>query len=149
MGGVFTVMAWTWLSGGATGSGPFWLIPLVFLSIGVWSVLQPILGDAYLRRHTFYTLTNRNAYVARRLPILGKSLKTWPIETATPLDFEPGTPGSIFFATETRRSGRNTRTQKIGFERIADAAHVYRQMREVQAGRITSATPGMPDDRTA
>lgn len=128
VGCLFAAMALHWISNGLTGKGAFWVIPLLFLSIGLWTALYPIFGEAQLRRHTFYSL--------------GKSLKTWPIEPATAPEFEPGSPGSIFFAEEPRRSRNGPYMRRIGFERIEDANHVFRMMREMQSGGITARTAG-------
>ncbi|MDQ2091718.1 aspartate carbamoyltransferase catalytic subunit [Marimonas arenosa] len=111
------------------------ILPLIFFAV-VLTALHQLAGYALtrtlVRRRTWYTLTDRRAYIATDLPILGKRLKSWPITVASRLDYDGGTPGAVWFAEEKKRSGKSRYTMPIGFEQLDDAGHVYRLMRAIQ-----------------
>lgn len=134
--------AWMMTSGLSTSSAGgvdaifsfFPLFGLPFLAVGVYLVAGRIFWDAYQRRRTWYTLTNRAAYIARQT--FGKrSLKRYDMVDMNSPDLQDGSPGSVFFAkevtayqTRSRHGRRRTRTRltPIGFRQIDDARKVYR-----------------------
>ena len=107
---------------------------LIFVAAGLHMAGGYAVTRALARRYTWYTLTNRNAYVATNLPWQGKRLKSYPIAGDTVLEFDGSFPGSIHFAHKIRRGKNGSYRVPIGFERIDDAREVYRLMRDIQKG---------------
>jgi hypothetical protein len=124
----------------------FPLFGLPFLGAGVYMLLGRFWADARLRRNSYYTLTNRAAYIG--VDAKGKrSLQRYPIGPNTRLTLEDGGLGAVWFASKvhtmprhvpqmrrsrTRIGGATQTTQAIGFEQIANARAVYAMMRKVQ-----------------
>lgn len=104
-----------------------------FMAIGFYLVFGQYLWSAYLRRNTWYSLSNQRAFIATKL--LGtKSLRSYPVTAATPVEVETGATTSIWIAE--RMSGRNLSVRhRIGFERIADGQAVVQLIRRVQDGK--------------
>ena len=145
MGAIFTGFSLFWMSaagwivgGGDSGGGiggPFRFFPLFglpFLLIGLYSLFGFIFWRAHVRRHTWYTLTDRRAFIATDLPLRGRRLASYPITGGSVLSLDQGPPDTVIFAQEMRRTRRGLREERIGFERIPDGANVYRLMRDIQ-----------------
>ncbi len=111
------------------------LFGLMFVALGLREAGGYILLNALKRGRTYYTLTNRRAFIARTSLLGRKSLKSYPIDAGTVLDYDGAEPATIHFATETRK-GQKGRTYSvpIGFERVRDGRALYRAMRDVQTG---------------
>lgn len=117
--------------------------PVIYAALtvfGLWQFLSPpLLGQLY-RRYSFYTLTNRRAFIGRDMPVFGRSLRSWPIGSASKLEHVSHANGldSIYFATQSQHwYSRKERSRPVGFERIADAAKVLNMMSDLQ-----KTTPG-------
>jgi hypothetical protein len=113
----------------------FPLFGLPFFLVGLWLVAGRLVMDAWLRGHTWYTLTNQTAFVARNA--LGKkTLESWPIADMDRIVWEDGNPGSVIFHMKHGTmpvSGRNgTRIRFLGFHQIDDSQHVYGLMRRAR-----------------
>lgn len=132
-GAVFAGIAFTWIMGALTAGGSFWMFGLIHLSVGLGIVVVSLFGDTYKRRHTFYSLSNRNAYIATNFALRGRKLQSYPITPETPLHYSPGALATIHFATKEVRQKRGYKTIPIGFERIPDGANVYGMMRALQS----------------
>ena len=74
----------------------------------------------------------KRAFIATDMPIRGRSLKSYPIDEDTVLDFIDGDLATIHFATERKRGKNGTYTVNIGFERIENGREVYKKFRDVQ-----------------
>jgi len=140
LGGVVTAFALIWL--GITGSllivvlgdGSFLLalglsvFPLVgvaLLAFGLFLIAGPVLWDVYLRRNTWYTLTDRTAFIATA-PRGKRHLVRLPLRETHPL-LEDGNPGTIWL-TGTAGSATlkaNGLNRREGFRRIEDAVQVF------------------------
>lgn len=136
----FAGFALFWMIMAASAGGFFWTFGLIHFSVGIGLALGPIFGSAYKRRHTWYTLTDRRAFVATNLPIRGKSLDSYPITNDTVLTLEEGPPDTLYFATRIKRTKNDTREIKLGFERIEGGREVYRMMRDIQEQDRTKRT---------
>ncbi|NKX45600.1 hypothetical protein [Roseicyclus persicicus] len=118
---------------------------LPFLAIGLYMLAGHVVWDAMVRAGTWYTLTDRTAFVAT--DILGRRrLQSWRLADIESLDLVDGEPGDVLFASSalsypapvaaTRRSRhRMVRdgTTQTGFRRIAEARRVWRMMRDRRA----------------
>lgn len=130
---VFTGFAVFWMSMMAGMAGPFWMFGLIHFSAGLAVSGSAVFGNTWKRRHSWYTLTDRRAFVATDLPFKGRNLKSYPIGPTTTIDYQAGPPATVHFAEELR-SGSKGRTYKarVGFERLDDGAEVMRQIRKAQ-----------------
>ena len=99
-------------------------IILINLIFGIFSIFGPAFWPAYRRKRSFYILTNKRAIIMTDIPLLGKTVKSYPIAGETILEHDGEDPGSIYFSVE-----------KAGFVRIPHAAQVYDLMRSLQRGK--------------
>ena len=130
----FSGFALFWMIAASKAGGGFWIFGLLHFTVGLGIAFGPVFYSAWKRRHSWYTLTNKRAIIARNIPLQNRSIKTWPILPETVLTFERGPKGSVFFATEQHRRKNDYITIDIGFERLDDAAAVFCLMRDIQIG---------------
>lgn len=136
-GTFFAGFALFWMFMASLAGGLFWLFGSIHFAVGLGIILWPVLGRPYVRRHTWYTLTDNRAFIARDLPVKGRSLKSYPITAETTLTLEDHQPGTVIFASEWRRGKNGNYETKIGFKDIDDARAVYALMRGIQRGDKT------------
>lgn len=128
----FAGFALFWMVMAAQAGGFFWMFGLIHFAVGVGITFGAFLKKPLQNRRTWYSLSNKRAFIATDYPIRGRRLRSWPINGDTALSMDEGELSTITFATRAyRHKGRN-RTRNIGFERIADGPHVYRLMRDIQ-----------------
>lgn len=150
MGAILAGFAVFWISGArqsSPGDQPIFalLFPLAgvpFLLLGLWMLIGHRIWDAWLRSGTYYTLTNRQAYISKH--VLGRrSLETWPLEALSALKLVDGHPGSVLFEPDQATKIRHARPDPIkpplghakapiGFRQIEDPRRVYRLITEAQ-----------------
>lgn len=128
----FAGFALFWMIGAAQAGGVFWMFGLLHFSVGIGIVASSIFGSTFLRRRTWYTLTDRRAFIARKLPFLGRSLKSYPITKDTVVEYRDAKRPSVMFASEQKRGKNGTREVPVGFEHIADARSVLQMIRNIQ-----------------
>ena len=122
----------------------FLLIGLVFAATGLWQAAAPVLRTPWRRRRTFYTLTNRAAYIA----VDGwpsRSLETYEITRDMRIDLRPGaSDGSVMFGEKIVGSGKRRHRVAVGFEHIDDAQEVFRLMSQARGEAPPKTVPGSP-----
>lgn len=128
----FAAFAVFWMVLAASAGGFFWMFGLIHFGVGLGIGIGAVVFSAYKRRHSWYTLTDRRAFIATELPIKGKSLKSYPIDDDTVLEFIDQDPATIYFATERKRGKNSTYTVNIGFERVENGREVYGLFRQLQ-----------------
>lgn len=135
----FAGFALFWMIMASMAGGVFWMFGLIHFSVGLGLVGSSILGETLRRRATWYTLTDRRAFIATDLPWRARRLASYPIGPDTRLDVRDGPPATITFGRE-QRSGNKGRVYQVdvGFERIAEGGKVMRLLRDVQAGYARS-----------
>ncbi|WP_323769434.1 aspartate carbamoyltransferase catalytic subunit [Antarctobacter sp.] len=131
---VFGGFALVWMALASLAGGFLWMFGLLHFSVGAGVMLWPLLGRPYIRRHTWYTLTGKRAFIATDVPVRGKTLKSYPISADSPLTLKDGDPGSVLFAYEKHRTKNGYRETHVGFEYITDAREVYGLLRDIQRG---------------
>ena len=131
----FAGFALVWMALASQAEGGYWMFGMIHFSVGLGIAILPPFWGAWRRRHTWYTLTDRRAFIATDLPFRGRRLKSYPIDDDTAIEYDPGTPASIHFAHEYRRTKNGSRRVDIGFERIDDGDAVYRLIRDAQRGK--------------
>ncbi len=129
---MFSAFALVWMVLAAQAGGFFWMFGLLHFSVGLLIAFVALFWETFLRRRVWYTLTNQRAFVASDLPVLGRRLKSYPIDEDTVLEFVDEEPASIYFAQEQRRGKRSTYTVKVGFQKIPDGRKLFRMFRDVQ-----------------
>ena len=128
----FAGFALFWMIMASLAGGFFWMFGLLHFFVGLGVAVASLFGSAWRRKHTWYTLTDRRAFIATDMPFRGRSLKSYPITEHTILDFNGGDPATIYFNHEMRRRKNGQYKVAVGFERIPDGAEVYRLMRGIQ-----------------
>ncbi|WP_116132482.1 aspartate carbamoyltransferase catalytic subunit [Tropicimonas sp. IMCC34043] len=139
-GTLFTGFAIFWVTTAAmagAGDGAMAVIlplfGLPFVVIGFRLAGGDELWRAVLRRHSWYTLTDRRAFIATKM-FGRRGLQSWPVTPATILDLEDGPRATIWFAERRPRPGHGKGDRRVGFVGIEDGAAVLHLMRQVQRG---------------
>jgi hypothetical protein len=129
----FAGFAVFWMSKAAQAGGGFWMFGLIHFSVGLGIAGKALFGTTLRRRRSWYTLTDRRAFIATDLPMKGRELKSYPLTPDSPVSYRAGPLATIHFARE-RRTGDKGRiyTVNIGFERIADGEAVVALIRDAQ-----------------
>lgn len=131
-GFIFAGFALVWMILAATAGGFFWAFGLIHFSVGAAIAVGGPIWRTYRLRHTWYTLTDRRAFVATDTLTSGRMLETYPITAETALTLAGENPASVHFASVTRRINKRDRLVPIGFERISEAREVLALMRDIQ-----------------
>lgn len=134
----FTGFSVFWMAMAMRAGGFFWMFGLLHFSAGLGLLINAIFGNAFIRRHSFYTLTDRRAFIGKELPVLGRSLNSWRIGPASPLELVhlPDGSGTINFArSPSPWYSRNRGDRGVSFERIKDATKVFSMMSHMQKGQ--------------
>lgn len=129
---VFVGFSVFWMVQASAAGGVFWMFGLIFFAIGLHRLIGKYILKAYERRHTFYTLTNQRAFIARRSWTGKKTLDSYPLTADTTLKFEEGRFSSIYFSEQYHHTENGSFKTQTGFERIENGREVYRKMRDVQ-----------------
>lgn len=112
------------------------------LKFTAWGFILAVGYHAYSfwnRRRTFYSLTNRRAFIAT-WHFGVQTLKAYPLPDPTELRLVQTTPGHVMFATDwvLRRSWLSSEPElqqvDVGFRNIADPRQVYELMLKQQEG---------------
>jgi hypothetical protein len=128
----FSGFAVFWMVMASRAGGFFWMFGLIHFSVGISMSVGTIIGPAYMRGKTWYTLTNRRAFIAD-ISIFGqKRLNFYPIAPETPISIITGNYTTINFASKTRRGKNRTYTVPIGFERLNDGPTVSKLISDMQ-----------------
>lgn len=133
-GVVFAGFALLWMMMAAQAGGAFWMFGLLHFSVGVGICIGAVAWTPWKRHHTWYTLTDRRAFIATDMPVMGRNLSSWPITPETVLQTDGGDPATIWFHEEVRQGRNGPSRHRVGFERVSDGAMLYRQMRKIQKG---------------
>lgn len=138
----FAGFALFWMVMAARAGGIFWMFGLIHFSAGVGIVFSATIQGTMKRRGTWYTLTDRRAFIATELPIKRRTLDSYIITPESRLSLRDGTPGSVMFARRDRRANKgHSLSVDVGFERIGDADKIYGLMRDIQRQAAREARP--------
>lgn len=140
----FAGFALFWMILAAQAGGFIWAFGLIHFAIGAGLAGKALAWPTFLRRRSWYTLSNKRAFIATDLPVQGRRLRSWPIGADTVLTYADGDLASIGFAFEPLRGRRGMRMRAVGFERIAEGRMVYALMRGLQSDSRTAGLPGSP-----
>lgn len=120
-----------------------WLAGLVFAAIGVLALIAPPVISAIFLRNTWYTLSNKRAFIATNRPDIGRDLNIYLIDPNFRISFDGKDPASITFGKEFRSQdldknhpmGPSNHRVNISFERIPNGQKVYQAMLDIQKER--------------
>ena len=138
-GALFAGFAAFWMLMASRAGGYFWTFGLIHFSVGVGLVIGSFTFAPWRRRHTWYTLTDRRAFIATDMPLRGRTLKSWTIDGDSVIEI--GMDDSVNFARDFHQTKNGTRIAHVGFERIAEPDHVFRLMQQIR-DRALLARPG-------
>ena len=112
----------------------FFSIP--FAAIGTGLVLGPWLAGPWAARNVRYALSNKRAYIAKKL--FTRTMETYVIRPEDPLEITQGrgVDSVKFHVRMGRDSDGDKTTDKIGFDNIADGEEVYHLIRKIQRGDL-------------
>ena len=130
----FAGFAVFWMVGASQAGGGFWMFGLIHFFVGLSLSIGPPFYAAWRRKHTWYTLSSKRAFIATEMPALGRRMDIYPLNKDTNLSFDNGEPATIYFAETHKQTKNGSRVVKIGFERINDGKTVYSMIRKVQNG---------------
>lgn len=132
-GALFAGFALFWMVMAARGGGYFWMFGLIHFSVGIGLIAKVVLDERMRLRDTFFTLSTRAAYIARRHWLRGRQLETYPITASMPIMLSGDeTTGNVVFANRTVRSKNGSRQVQIGFLDIAGAPTVFARMTQAR-----------------
>ncbi|WP_323040370.1 aspartate carbamoyltransferase catalytic subunit [Gemmobacter sp.] len=131
----FAGFAVVWMVMASFGGGYFWMFGLIHFAVGIGIMAGRPVGSWWMRRHSFYSLSNKRAFIASDYPFKGRVLRYWEIRHDSPVEFIDGDPQVVNFATEIRDGAKGrTTTRPVGFEGIHDGRKVIGLMRAIQRG---------------
>ena len=133
-----------WMVTVSNASGPWWVFGLGMFFLGIILGLGPIIVENTQRKNSWYTLTDKRAFIGSDMPLVGRRLKSYPINSSTVLEYRNEDPPSLYFAVETKRGRYEPILIDIGFVGIPDASDVLRLMRGLQG---VNPKPEMANDR--
>lgn len=116
------------------------IFSLPFLGIGLLLVFGVSLDRAFgAPRRLRYVLTDSRALILNDFPT--RKVESYPILKSSPLVHEQSRlAGSVYFHVHaTRDSEDQTEIKRQGFENIADSAHVFQLMRQMQLDATASS----------
>ncbi|MGI9370798.1 MAG: aspartate carbamoyltransferase catalytic subunit [Ruegeria sp.] len=130
----FAGFAVFWVAMASQASILFSLFGLPFVAAGFFLVANGIFGRTFRRRRSWYTLTDRRAFIATNFPFHGRRLKSYSITEENQLELVDGRHPSVYFDKETRRGNKGNYEISIEFENLADGREVYALLRGIQTG---------------
>lgn len=133
----FAGFALFWMIMASQAGGGFWMFGLIHFFAGLGISFGAMFWNAWRRKHTWYTLTDRRAFIATDIPFKGRKLASYPITSDTVIEYKAGGLATLHFAREMRQGNKRNYHVPVGFERVADGDVVYRLMRDIQ-GRQTA-----------
>lgn len=131
-GFIFAGFALVWMIVAAAAGGFFWAFGLIHFTVGAAIAVGGPIWRAYRLRRTWYTLTDRRAFIATDTLTSGRALAAYPITAETTLTLEGENPASLHFASVMRRVNKSDQLVPIGFERIPEAREVLALMHDIQ-----------------
>ncbi len=133
-------IVWMSIASSIIGSGPGFVFPfnlfpvfgLPFLLIGIYLLVGHVIMDAYMRSTTWYTLTDRTAFIASNA-FGRRKLAAYLIRDMPFLELEDTLIGSIWFGEHPTPAGQGAHVpRRIGFVAIPQARQVFAKIREAR-----------------
>lgn len=132
----FTGFSVFWMVMASAGGGIFWTFGLLIFAVGIYNLVLIHFWKRYVRQHTFYTLTNKRAFIGSALPFKGRTLDSYPMGQDRTISYIDADLPGIHFASRIKSTRNGMTAIPIGFENIADGREVYGLIRRVQDGAV-------------
>ncbi|MFD2172695.1 hypothetical protein [Rhodobacter lacus] len=114
----------------------FWLVGLVLCLLGIAALVVTLLDERMRRNDTFFTLSDRAAYIARRHWAKGRVLESWPIRAGMEIALQGGDKaGDVIFASRTTGRGKEAEIEPVGFFDIIGAPEVFALLKHARDAR--------------
>ncbi len=110
------------------------ILPAFFGAVGLYELVLIHPWKAYVRRKTFYSLSNKRAFIGTSLPFRPRTLESFPLSHDTTVTLTDGTRSNIHFAERIKPGKRRDTVIPIGFEDLTEGRNVYSLIRRVQDG---------------
>lgn len=135
VGAFFSAIALLFIGVGiAIGDMVFALFPTIHLAVGLGLLIGPPVWKTYVRRNSWYTLTDRRAIIATDLWPKGRDMVMHDIGPDSPLRLIERPHPGVHFAIRHIRTKRGTRVVPFGFDHIDDAQKVYDLLQSIKQG---------------
>ncbi len=144
---LFAGFAVVWMASAMRAGGMFWMLGLIHFSLGLLIAMRALFWSRIKRSNTWYTLTDRRAFVATSIPLQGPKLKSWEINADTVLTLDEGPPTSVGFGFEKARGRSAKKLRAVGFEQIPDGRAVYDMMRKIRQRSLDAELRAKEDPR--
>ncbi|MFY0681878.1 MAG: aspartate carbamoyltransferase catalytic subunit [Thalassovita sp.] len=131
-GFLFAGFALFWMLAARQSGGVFWMFGLIHFTVGLGVAVGSPLREVFLNSNTWYTLTDRRAFVATRLLGQRQKLLDYAITPETPLRLEHGPLSTVWFGFKADATRWNRHNDQPCFARLEDGQSVYRHLRDVQ-----------------
>ncbi|MHC9236668.1 aspartate carbamoyltransferase catalytic subunit [Pseudooceanicola sp. 502str34] len=141
-GAIFAGFAAVWMILASQAGGFFWAFGLIHFSVGLMAMGGALFGPELLRRYSWYTLTDRRAFIATDYPLAGRRLISYPVGPGSYLRRAHEDPDAVYVAQRERKGTEGHRREgetvrhwstfsEIGFENLTptEADQVYRLAR--------------------
>lgn len=121
-----------------------WPFGVILLGVGAAAIGAALIWQPLTWRRTWYSLTNKRAYIATDLPFQGKRLRSFTLDADNHVTLGAGPLYTVSFATSVPPLHQDIRhprvrlrtplpTRRHGFQRLHDGKHVYHLIRDIQA----------------
>ena len=119
----------------ATGANLFvlWAFGIPHFLVGLGVIWSGLFFPAWRRRHSWYTLTDRRAFIATVGLIKGRKLRDYWLHPGRKIELHKTEPPSVIFDTRVVQKGDSTQYVETGFKHIAEAEKVHALMKDCQA----------------
>lgn len=125
LGGTMIGVGWTY------GAWLMMVPGVPILLLGLWRLVPAAVWDHLRLRRSFYSLSNRRAFLGGTSLLGRRRLVSWPITRKTSFRLVKGDPPSVRFYEGRLESGRRPRYH-AAFESIEDAPEVYKLLKTIQ-----------------
>ncbi len=131
-GAAFAGFALFWMLMASAAGGGFWMFGLIHFAVGIGIMLGRPALSWWSRRHSFYSLSNRRAFIASDYPIRGRVLQSWPISRTFPMRLAEGRLDNVIFAEKPVQTKNGQHMRPIGFDGIREGRKVLALLQSVQ-----------------
>lgn len=131
-GAFFAAFALFWMLMASVAGGFFWMFGLLHFAVGIGIMLGRPTLSWWMRRHSFYSLSTRRAFIASDYPLKGRVLQSWPIGPNFPVRLAEGRFDNVVFAEQAQKDRHGTRMVPVGFDGITEGRTVLALIHGIQ-----------------
>ena len=131
---MFSGFAVFWITT-AMRAGSIWIFGLVHFFAGLVMAFGPIFIGPFMATCTWYSLTNRRAFFATRMPFSRPVLNVLDLRPSLGVDFDGDAPGTIRFRGRAEALVGDRFDSAPSFSKLHDARDVFKLIRDIQRGK--------------